>query len=83
MFWPEVFLLLAIFLLNFDMENMIPINMKQCFYWGKILAKFWKIRKICNIPIFSEIFGFYQVLENKMKFPAHSDSDFSLVAFFN
>jgi hypothetical protein len=58
--------------------------MKQCFYWGKILAKFWKIRKNCNIPIFSENFGIYQVLEKQKKlFPAHSDSDFSFVAFFN
>jgi hypothetical protein len=37
---PEVFLLLAIFLPNFDLENMILIYMKQCFYWGKFLAKF-------------------------------------------
>jgi hypothetical protein len=70
MFWPEVFFLLAIFLPNFELENMTPIYMKQRFYWGKILAKFCKRRKICNIPVFSENFGICQVLKKQKKIPS-------------
>jgi hypothetical protein len=58
MFWPEVFFLLAIFLLNFDLENMIPIYMKQYFIGGKFLPNFEKEEKFAMFPFFLKILAF-------------------------
>jgi hypothetical protein len=49
------------------------------------LPNFEKKKNLQYSHFFPESFGIYQVLEKpkKLKFPAHSDSDFSLLAFFN
>ncbi len=46
------------FLPNFDVENMIPIYMKQYFIGGKFLPNFEKEEKFAMFPFFLKILAF-------------------------